>query len=89
MRLIETYKNEGLAHFANGRRLGRKLDFLEKQLELMFTKLNYSMRKDALKLKVEKRVMLDCVYELSLRSVDERKLGRYDVCFIESTWNLP
>jgi hypothetical protein len=47
------------------------------------------MRKDALKLKVEKRVMLDCVYELSLRSVDERKLGRYDVCFIESTWNLP
>jgi hypothetical protein len=89
LRLTETYKNEGLAHFANRRRLGRKLDFLEKQLELMFTKLNYSMRKDALKLKVEERVMLDCVYELSLRSVDERKLGRYDVCFIESTWNLP
>ena len=45
MRLIETYKNEGLAHFANGRRLGRKLDFLEKQLELMFTKLNYKYEK--------------------------------------------
>ena len=46
-RLIETYKYKGLVHFTNGRRLERKFGFLEKLVELMFTKVNYRMRKDA------------------------------------------
>jgi hypothetical protein len=33
-------------------------------------------------------MMLDYAYELSLRSVDERKCGRYDTCFIENLCSL-